>query len=282
MTWNRYFFYWCIFYLFTFYQTQAITFENNNLQCFPKDSVRNCNPVFLIKGNASPIDNLLGENRIYFLEGDKKLRIQVLERIGGGSVHLLIRPERSLNKNTTYTLVIESDTTSFLSSEEERFLFTTNDEFDSKPPTWICTPFVANKGFIQYGCGPSIWTDFVFSYNDESTCFVRVRHYEEGSDEVTEFFKFISRGAVKIGMDEAFFATNEERKYRVYFELIDYSGNKSERIVGPISYTSPQPDDSSESISYLGCKCFAMYDKWVYSILIVSATVLLLWWKTFT
>lgn len=160
-------------------------------------------------------------------------------------------PERALQPNRTYKLVLSRDAT-VPSTHPDWFramlgpvAWTTGPASDKTPPRWSARPEPRKAVYQQFGCGPDSYVSINVSFADAEPLLIRAEVRGAGKERPRRYLLEPFRGAIQIGreMCGGGFELASDQRYLVTLTAIDLAGNEAPAPGGPIEIVGPSPDD---------------------------------------
>jgi len=226
--------------------------SSNGLTVWPSAKTIKQNAVFVVDGFAESqkvVKGLGASYEAYLQSGSQHILLQVKELLIGQYelTQAVLRPVSSLEVGKQYELVIRdkgSKTTIELGTifRPTKVLYTVAAGTDHLPPSWKVLPHEQTKSYIEMGCGPEIFVDFVGAVQDQSEYLVKASVKNLTSGKVASYYLPLGPdGLIKIGhsMCAGAFSLERAKRFSVVFTLMDTSANITSWVGKPILFTSP-------------------------------------------
>ncbi|MES2616707.1 MAG: hypothetical protein V4613_02450 [Bacteroidota bacterium] len=227
--------------------------RGTGLWIFPSGPTIKQNSIFILDGYAESqgiILNLNKKNNIYLKNGNKKIKLNVIE-ICVGQFYLtqaVLKPEKELEVGLEYTMHIDSlpeyesfDKYNKITQKYEPVTYTVVAGRDTIKPILTGIPKELKKTLIHYGCGPSIHVVFSNPATDSSDLIVKttVKNLKTGLE--TTYYISIGGDNVCVGhgMCSGAFDFDDSDNYEVEFSFMDSSGNLTPWTGDRIKFTKP-------------------------------------------
>jgi len=227
---------------------------SSGLYFWPSKQTISQNSIFVIDGYATSQKTISGLGTTYkvFLKSDKqKILLNVQEILVGqySLTQAILKPETILTIGQEYELVIENlgdlanqvykynDST----SHREKIKWKVISNGDTSLPIWIEKPIFKNASYQEAGCGPIVFSNFVFSASDNSEYLIKTTLKNKSTGIETTYYLKADDNIIAVGhgMCSGAFNFDGGDKFEVEFSLFDASGNLTKWIGERIEFKRP-------------------------------------------
>ncbi len=216
----------------------------------PKDLLVSKNTHIIIEafGSLKHHDILrnMDEKFPIFLKNEKrKIRLLKVQTLEGqyALIQVIFKPETPLIVGESYELevkifneedheIFHHDLARYIEWEGyEKLEWVVKDGGDFDNPVISTPPKFSETRYIEYGCGPEVFTKFDYQVHDESALFVLTELIDVKSNESWTYYVAASNTQISVGNDMCMggFMLREGRKYKVRFKFYDINGNTDDQ-----------------------------------------------------
>lgn len=165
----------------------------------------------------------------------------------------VVKPIQSLDTGVNYSLIIHysspkleqsvklNNSPKFFESEN----FKVSSLINYEKPTFLAKPELISKSIKYYGCGPEYFLKYKLKYSNISDVIIKTTVKNLKTNIESTYYILPTKDEIKIGhnMCSGAFVFEDDIKYQVQFQIMDFTGNLSEASK-PIVFTKPRNESS--------------------------------------
>lgn len=201
--------------------------------------------------NQGIISGLGTTYEIFLQSGNQHVPLQVKELLVGQFklAQAVLQPSGRLVVSQHYELVVrrkgEKSGNMLLNVrgfDRGKVSYTIEAGRDELPPTWVVQPREQAKRYVEFGCGPALFVDFVGVIYDPSACLIKARVTDLGTGKSAAYYLAMEAGgliSLGHGMCAGAFMLEQGNRFSVEFTLMDASGNLTPWVGPAIPFFSP-------------------------------------------
>jgi hypothetical protein len=211
---------------------------NRGFDVFPKSSRISTNSLFVLEAFGASrfaVDSLELGYSVYLESSAGPIPLRVESKHYGqyGATQLVLKTCAPLVTNARYYLILKHPSGELRavmrigSDDPVEWVASNND--DTTAPVWESEPVAVGESVQLFGCGPSVFVNYLCGAYDESGVLVQTTVANASTGETLTYYLELKKGLVAIGHNMCFgaFSFKEGHLYRVKFQLMDTSGNLS-------------------------------------------------------
>lgn len=219
---------------------------------------KNTNIIIEAYGWGDEVEILKGMDEkfpIYLKNEKRKISLKKIQIVEGefGLIQVILKPETTLVAGESYELEVQclseneqeifhDELVRYIDGEGyQKLEWTAKDEFDFENPFVASAPKFSETEYIEYGCGPAVFTKFDYQVNDKSSIFVLTEVVDLRSNETRTYYVAATNNQVSVGHDMCMggFLIEEGKKYKVRFKFYDINGNTDDKWTHYMKFKNP-------------------------------------------